>query len=56
MGLVADFERNLPMILGAILIFIGILTFFAILGINFNPKIRHHIDKIVTIEGYRRDD
>jgi hypothetical protein len=41
-----------PMVLIVIVVFITLLSMFAILGINFNPKKNKVIEKEVVIESY----
>ena len=45
-------EKNLGYIIAVVVLFISLLTLFAVLGVDFNPHRHEHIDKIVTIESY----
>ena len=41
-----------PNILTVVVVFITLLGLFAILGVNFDPVVDKHVEKVVTIESF----
>jgi len=39
-------------ILTVVIIFLTLLTLFSIMGVNFNPVVDKHVEKVVTIESF----
>ena len=41
-----------PSILTVVVTFLTLLTAFRIMGVNFNPVVEKHIEKVVTVEAF----
>lgn len=45
-------KNNVEYIIAVVMLFISLLTLFSVLGVDFNPRGKTHIDKIVTVESF----
>jgi hypothetical protein len=45
-----NFQRNDEYIFVVVIVIFGLLLVMTIVGVNLNKKVKHNIDKIVTVE------
>ncbi len=45
-------QQQGPNIITVVVVFITLLVLFAILGVNFDPVVDKHVEKVVTIESF----